>query len=858
MKKSILIIIALIITLSTIKAQDKEPSALYFKIPRSNGIYNSQFDVGDPEYKQTKIMTGWQWYNHPRLTTALDMNFAQGWQVNYKDLPANTTGKEIKYIWQIGGNPNPMYYSNSFTYKPTIRIDTNSFTPDTNDSEKNIWGFLTRNITNPQVENNKLVLTTNLANVTTPILSNPWRGDSYLSLPSDHKEYDKVDFNGKYWKVSINLRRRDFIGNNNLKDTMPILKIKMPYILNNNTSNYINFSTKPDTNFANKVHLHYVYDAGNITDFVDRGYCLAEVNTTGNEIIITRAMLPNNSDTFGQDITLTFSFINLGQEENNPLFRTTKDDTTPDRIKQLGMEVYYLGNCDILLNYIRVGNPLSDKMWKGELDTLYQRKIQEGIDTIYQKNYRLFRFYGRDEIEDNYHLWDAMRYFNKLVGGMMIIEGNSRDPRYLYRAEADYTWFGSLSMGRSAVPHFRRNENEIQWIDTSIWEIKTVSKLKRMNSRYGYYRDIYDNNKILDTLSNAYELSSSKRWFEARKSNIDSIIYLDIISYSTIDTNTHDTIIHYDTTKYIGLDALNIFTNVHKFGWSPQWVIEWNNYLFHTLEEKRNIVYSGNVWWQNYFNFGEWIVKYKDDTNPTFLKDSFNIYKNDTNYRFYPYLKNYARPFIGEETRWSLWRTLIYGGKGFAFDGQYTQFEMLVDTLDPNNKSYSISDVITTGIGFDESDPNLTNDYDILYGSNQKLGYDFIPEFENKIHFQKFPIRFKKNYDSWEFNTTDSLIGINRKEISDSLGCKENRIYIGRQSNKTEMKKFFNYLANDNINSTLFDLRLAGAISNGIRFFQSWDNKLYSVNPLKNIIKYSEEQIYFKQPITSDSITLPS
>jgi len=97
-------------------------------------------------------------------------------------------------------------------------------------------------------------------------------------------------------------------------------------------------------------------------------------------------------------------------------------------------------------------------------------------------NYRLFRFYGRDEIENNYNLWDAMRYFNKLVGGMMILEGNSRDPRYLYRAEEDYTWFVSLSMGSSAVPHFRRNENEIQWIDTSIWEIKIESKLKRMNS----------------------------------------------------------------------------------------------------------------------------------------------------------------------------------------------------------------------------------------------------------------------------------------------------------------------------------------------------------------------------------------
>ena len=446
MKKSLITLFALIISLSTIKAQDKEPSALFFQIPRSSGVYNAQFYIHDPEYKQTKIMTGWQWNNHPRLTTALDMNFTHGNQPSWGLLDENTTGKEIKYLFRLiswpGNNPNmvPHILSNSFTYKPTISIDTNSFTPDTNDSERNIWGFQTRNITNPQVENNKLVLTTNLANNTTPILSNPWRGDYFFKY-FDVDSIDNIDvssYNGRYWKVTINLKRRDFIGINNLKDSMPILKIRMPYLLNNDTNkHYINFSTKPDTNFANKVHLRYVYDAGGITDFVDRGYCLAEVNSLSNEVIITRDMLPNSVDTFGPDITLTFSFMNLGQEENNPLFRTSKDDTTPDRIKQLGLEVYYLGNCDILLNYIRVGNPLSDMMWKGELDTLYHRKIQEGIDTINSKNYRLFRFYGRDEINNEYHLWDVMRYYNKLLGGMMVTEGNSQDPRYLYRAEVD-------------------------------------------------------------------------------------------------------------------------------------------------------------------------------------------------------------------------------------------------------------------------------------------------------------------------------------------------------------------------------------------------------------------------------------
>lgn len=447
MKKSLLTIVTVIISLSTIKAQNTEPSALFFQIPRSSGVYDTQFDINDPEYKQTKIMTGWQWNNHPRLTAALDMNFTQGNEPSWGLLDENTTGKEIRYLFRLtswpGNNPNmvPHFLSNSFTYKPTISIDTISFTQDTNDSEKNIWGFQTRNIANPQVEGNKLVITTNLANNTTPILSNPWRGDYFFKY-FDVDSIDNIDvssYNGRYWKVTINLKRRDFIGINNLKDSMPILKIRMPYLLNNDTNkHYINFSTKPDTNFANKVNLRYVYDAGGITDFVDRGYCLAEVSSSGNEIIITRDMLPNSIDTFGPEITLTFSFEALGNPlTNNHLFRNSKDDTSSNRIKQLGMEVYYLGNCDILLNYIRVGNPMSDMMWKGGFDTLFHQSIQEGINIIKNKGYKLVRFYGRDEIAEHHELWDAHRYFNKLVGGMAVTEGNSLDPRYLYRAEAD-------------------------------------------------------------------------------------------------------------------------------------------------------------------------------------------------------------------------------------------------------------------------------------------------------------------------------------------------------------------------------------------------------------------------------------
>jgi len=438
MKNLIIVIVSILVFSLNILSQTQEPTAQYFSIPRVSGTNIMQFDINDPEYKQDNFLLTWQWGNHPRMTKALKMNSSHNWSRG--DLDSNTTGIRFNYIWRIDGiSPHPQYDARSFTYKPTFTVDPDNFSPVPNDPEKNIWGFRNRNITNPVITDNKLELTPSTS-YSNPVLSNPWRCDNYYKINDDDKDKENNDlrpYNGKYWRVSVNLRRKDFTPPNNIKDNAPVLVIKIPYYLTPGSTlsnDTIRFDTKP--NHLVRTEMSYTYSVGSNNYSVSRGYCLGLDTASSDSIVITRNMLPNSADTIGPDITITFSFIADG-DKFNPLFKTKADDKTINRIDSIGLDVYYRGNCGILLNYIRIGNPLSDKLWKGELDVQYHNIIQSGINTIYNKNYKLFRFYGRDEMSNHYELWDAHRYYNKLVGGLAIIEGNSPDPRYIYRTETE-------------------------------------------------------------------------------------------------------------------------------------------------------------------------------------------------------------------------------------------------------------------------------------------------------------------------------------------------------------------------------------------------------------------------------------
>ncbi len=460
MKTLLISVILFVSFVACLFSQNVEPEAMYFSIPRSSGTNIQQFDINDPEYIMNKFTLTWQWNNSPKLTRALKMNCSQGHEPSSgaKYLDSNDTGKEIEYIWQVTSmSPHPLYHSKSFTYKPTFTVDPAHFSPNANDAEKNIWGFKNRNITNPIIVNNRLRLS-RLTQYTNPVLTNPWRSDNFYKVYDDDKDKDNNDLkpvNGKYWRVSVNLRRASFASMNDTSDNAPVLSIVIPYYLNlSDSARKIKFSSKPNPSI--RTEMTYTYSVGANNYQVSRGYELGTEATTADSIIITRSMIPNSSDTSvtGPDITINFDFITDGDDNQNPVFwGDIKDSTDTTKIRSIGLNVYYHKTCDIDLNYIRIGNPMSHKLWKGEYDSLFHSKIQTGINIIKNKGYKLVRFYGRDEISDHYELWDAMRYFNKLVGGLAITEGNSQDERYLYRTGTDRNWRGSIPSGSTSAPH---------------------------------------------------------------------------------------------------------------------------------------------------------------------------------------------------------------------------------------------------------------------------------------------------------------------------------------------------------------------------------------------------------------------
>lgn len=534
MKTLLISVILFVSFVACLFSQNVEPEAMYFSIPCLSGTNIQQFDINDPEYIMNKFTLTWQWNNSPKLTRALKMNCSQGHEPSSGEqyLDQNDTGKEIEYIWQVTSmRPHPLYHSKSFTYKPTFTVDPAHFSPNANDSEKNIWGFKNRYITNPIIVNNRLRLS-RLTQHTNPVLTNPWRSDNYYKV-YDYDSKDGIDYkpvNGKYWRVSVNLRRASFASMNDTSDNAPVLSIVIPYFLNlSDSARKIKFSSKPNPSIRSE--MTYTYSVGANNYQVSRGFELGTDTTTADSVIITRNMLPDSADYasgIGPDITINFDFITDGLFGNNEVFWSDWKDTTDiSKIRSIGLDVHYHKTCDIHLNYIRIGNPMSHKLWKGELDSLFHSKIQTGINIIKDKGYKLVRFYGRDEIEDHYELWDAMRYFNKLVGGLAITEGNSQDERYFYRTESERSWRGSIPIGHTAVPHFRINHNHEGYIDKTKWKQVDSIVLKRI----GYYDGFMTNpfsEQPADTLNSDYEtwfeIKDTNRWHKLRVENLNDIM----------------------------------------------------------------------------------------------------------------------------------------------------------------------------------------------------------------------------------------------------------------------------------------------------------------------------------------------
>ena len=116
MKKLSIIMMLLIIL--TAKSQDRPPSPLTFTF-RANDTMRVNEHLKREFFPQKKFMLGSQWYGHPRMLQALNMNVQQGTQDGDGIIPNDSSATyKMYHIW-VNKGPNQ---SRAFQYEPTLYI----------------------------------------------------------------------------------------------------------------------------------------------------------------------------------------------------------------------------------------------------------------------------------------------------------------------------------------------------------------------------------------------------------------------------------------------------------------------------------------------------------------------------------------------------------------------------------------------------------------------------------------------------------------------------------------------------------------------------------------------------------------
>lgn len=116
MKKLSMLLMFVIIL--TAKSQDRPPSPLTFTY-KVNGQTKTNEPLKRDYFKQEKFMLGTQWYGHPRMLQALNMNVQQGIQDGSGIIPNDSSATyKMYHIW------DGRLYENAlgFEYKPTLYI----------------------------------------------------------------------------------------------------------------------------------------------------------------------------------------------------------------------------------------------------------------------------------------------------------------------------------------------------------------------------------------------------------------------------------------------------------------------------------------------------------------------------------------------------------------------------------------------------------------------------------------------------------------------------------------------------------------------------------------------------------------
>lgn len=713
MKNTLTLMIILFLTTLIIISQDRYPKPFKFNYKvESNQRTNAVLDTND--LIQTKFHLGTQWYGHPRMLQALNMTVNHGTQEGSGIIAnPNSDTFKMKYIWE-----NKLAdHSRAFQYEPTLHIpysERGNFITKPNDKNRSIFGFshILGAILPPSESENenydRLILFKDSSYVNSVVLKDSWINNKYEYFPPAENQVPDSNSNGMKWILSINLRRLNI--NETYSDSTPLLTIKLPYkLLNDTNTYYIKFNKIAPTNINDSRLI--TYNTGNEIDTL--GYYSNLRNNTENpyELNISDNLLPDSNfyNTNGRkDITLNAYFICDPIAGENPFLRNGVIG-----IDTLNIEVKYHGNKDIAINYIRLMTTQAESYIAGnDIETL-RTIYQNVIDTSEAKGYEMYGINGRDEMTEEYFTFQ--RYLSYYFNFCMTTEGAGGNyfNQYNYHVQPHKVWRGALNFKNWVRSPYYYNH----LYSSSNEEFRTYYRLHYPNLGYDDIGGVKRYNSEIETdigyTNNSNTTNTLESWWKTfRYDNIDTIYYRESSTSPKV----------YGTDMY---KLLIIFANT--LG-----MYEIGNYRnFYRLDQ---FLYSDKPWWSHNYVVGNW------DLHPKQV-----IINGIPTTKYFAGLGN-CRPQTGEEVRLIQWESLIYGAKGLTYD-------CWNDSLDYERRNKDR----TLGFlnGWDKNKFDTAPFDEMLNGNDPMFGVDFIPETDTATMIHKY----------MDFDSTANHLGVPKDRI---------------------------------------------------------------------------------------------
>lgn len=561
--KTIHIVLFFIVSYAPISAQTiLKPLPLSALTYHSTTLSLDDTTIWAPRVQQ-HFMMGWQWAG-PNINTnkRLHCNFYQshygypGTRTAFKDIPDSGGVKYLVWqhlsrndaddIWGLGGE-------RGMIFDPVANADGSVRVGDTTGA---VLGFITRNMTygslNSSGDNfDRFSLDTTTSFSTSErdtgiiVLDNPVIDNNYYQWNTSATDLVTNEWSGRWWYVSLNLRRTsttDLAMNN---DTL--LTINIPYTLDNNTKGFIVFEE------VSKDSSLHAYSLPN-----NRGKVLSPQYIAGgtNKFVVMRKMLPVGSN---RDVTITAFFRFKNPTDTtifNPWLIGANDSTNPTKVVKLGLTVRYHGRNKVSIDWLRIGTQAFEHLMLGQTDSVIWEYTRHTLSILEDsinagRNFRLMAFYGVDEPPPLYYA--AMRYYRSLYDGRLLTEAqlssNGASPMNLQN-----TWAGGIT----GVDYFYTPTPMMNWGNSG--------------SKYNFYiKNGWYHPSLTNDKGTAYETDLVGRKIKNDDSS-DGQYYRNFSVESNLNPNVSNT---GSLACYEGAMIANFYENNFAYADKPWWTNIW-------------------------------------------------------------------------------------------------------------------------------------------------------------------------------------------------------------------------------------------------------------------------------------------